>query len=43
MQSESMDFLNDTRLARPMEPDAMRPFNWLGNKVFAWLMSFLLS
>jgi hypothetical protein len=38
-----VDFVNGTRMVYPMEEGAMRPFNWLGNKVFAFLMSCLLD
>ncbi len=43
MQRESADFINGNRFARPMELGAMKPLNWLGNKVFAQLMIFLLG
>lgn len=32
-------FVNGTRLIHPMEKGAMRPLNYLGNKLFAWLLS----
>ena len=36
-------FINGSRLVYPMEKGAMRPLNYLGNKAFAWLLSFLLK
>ncbi|MBT5708102.1 MAG: glycosyltransferase family 2 protein [Verrucomicrobia bacterium] len=38
-----VDFINGTRMVCPMEMGAMRPFNWVGNKIFAFLMSCLLD
>jgi glycosyltransferase involved in cell wall biosynthesis len=38
-----VDFINGTRMVYPMEMGAMRPFNWVGNKVFASLMSYLID
>jgi glycosyltransferase involved in cell wall biosynthesis len=38
-----VDFINGTRMVYPMEIGAMRPFNWVGNKVFAYLLSYLLD
>ena len=43
MQRESADFINGNRFARSMELGAMKPLNWLGNKVFTRLISFLLG
>lgn len=37
------EFINGSRLVYPMEDQAMRSFNVLGNKLFAMLFSFLLS
>ena len=37
------DFLNGNRLVYPMEGEAMRPLNLMGNLVFAKLLSFVLS
>ncbi|MCB9720807.1 MAG: glycosyltransferase [Candidatus Omnitrophica bacterium] len=34
-------FVNGTRLVYPMEDQAMRMANLLGNKLFGWLMSFI--
>jgi len=37
------DFINGSRLKRPMESGAMRPLNKLGNHFFARLLSFALD
>ncbi|NMC28745.1 MAG: glycosyltransferase [Pelolinea sp.] len=37
------DFINGVRLVYPMEKQAMRFFNYIGNKCFSLLFSFLLS
>jgi hypothetical protein len=37
------DFINGTRLVYPMEGQAMRPLNWLGNIFFAKLLSWILE
>lgn len=37
------DFVNGTRLIYPMESQAMRFLNFLANKTFSWLFSYLLS
>lgn len=37
------DFIHGNRLMYPMEPEAMQPLNWLGNKGFAKLLSFVLD
>lgn len=37
------DFINGSRLVYPMEGEAMRPLNLLGNKFFAKALSFLLQ
>jgi hypothetical protein len=37
------DFVNGNRLLYPMEGDAMRFLNWLGNLFFARSMSFVLD
>lgn len=34
-------FVNGTRLVYPMERGAMRFFNYLGNKIFAWLIGLI--
>ncbi len=37
------DFINGVRLVYPMEKEAMRFINFLGNKFFSWAFSFLLG
>jgi SAM-dependent methyltransferase len=37
------DFINGVRLVYPMEKQAMRFINFLGNKFFSWAFSFLLG
>jgi len=37
------DFVNGTRLVYPMEGEAMRPINWLGNVFFAKALSSVLQ
>ena len=37
------EFVNGTRLIYPMENQAMRFLNFLANKCFSWLFSYLLS
>ncbi|GIV28579.1 MAG: glycosyl transferase [Bacteroidia bacterium] len=37
------DFINGTRLVYPMEKQAMRFLNYLGNHFFSWMFSFLLE
>jgi hypothetical protein len=37
------EFINGTRLVYPMEKQAMRFLNLLGNKFFAWMFSWLLG
>jgi SAM-dependent methyltransferase len=37
------DLINGSRLVYGMEPGAMRFLNMLGNKFFAWLLSFVLG
>lgn len=37
------EFINGSRLVYPMEKQAMRTFNYLGNKIFSALFSFLLG
>ncbi len=36
------DFVNGTRLVYPMEGEAMRPLNWMGNVFFAKALSWIL-
>ena len=35
------EFINGCRLVYPMEKDAMRPLNLLGNRFFGWALSYL--
>src|SRR6185503_166522 len=37
------EFINGVRLVYPMEEEAMRFFNLLGNKFFSWAFSWLLG
>jgi SAM-dependent methyltransferase len=37
------DFINGVRLVYPMDDEAMRPFNFLGNKFFSLAFSWLLQ
>lgn len=37
------DFINGCRLVYPMEKEAMRFLNYLGNKFFGWFFSYLLG
>ncbi|MBX9804924.1 MAG: glycosyltransferase [Alphaproteobacteria bacterium] len=37
------EFVNGTRLIYPMEDQAMRFFNFIANKAFSWIFSYLLS
>ncbi len=41
--SNKGDFINGVRLVYPMEKEAMRFFNLLGNKFFSWAFSYLLG
>jgi glycosyltransferase involved in cell wall biosynthesis len=43
IQSGKGDFINGVRLVYPMEKQAMRFFNYIGNKMFSWLFSYLLD
>src|ERR1700731_4567450 len=36
-------FVNGTRLVYPMETEAMRPLNFIANRVFAYLFSYLVN
>ena len=40
---QEADFINGNRFAHRMENAAMRPLNWVGNRVFAALMSLQLG
>lgn len=37
------EFINGTRLVYPMEKQAMRFLNYVGNRFFSWMFSFLLE
>jgi len=37
------EFVNCTRLIYPMEPGAMRPLNYVANRWFAYILSYLLN
>ena len=37
------EYVQGTRLIYPMEQEAMRPLNWIGNKTFAAIFSLLLG
>ncbi|VIO75408.1 Undecaprenyl-phosphate 4-deoxy-4-formamido-L-arabinose transferase [Bradyrhizobium ivorense] len=37
------EFVNGTRLVYPMEGEAMRPLNFIANRVFAYLFSYLVN
>lgn len=41
--SGQAEFVNGTRLVYPMEDKAMRPLNWIANRIFARLFSYLLN
>lgn len=43
MANGSAEFVNGVRLVYPMEGDAMRFLNLLGNKFFSWAFSWLLG
>lgn len=43
LQSGRADYVQGTRLLYPMESDAMRPMNWLGNEAFGRLLTFMLD
>ena len=43
IESGKADFVNGTRLVYPMEDEAMRPLNFLANRLFAYLFSYLVN
>jgi hypothetical protein len=43
IESGKADFVNGTRLIYPMENEAMRPLNFIANRVFAYLFSYLVN
>ncbi|MGZ3740913.1 MAG: glycosyl transferase, partial [Bdellovibrionota bacterium] len=42
-QNGAADFVNGNRLIYPMEGGAMRFLNWIGNQLFARMLSFVLD
>ena len=43
IESGKAEFVNGTRLVYPMENEAMRPLNFIANRVFAYLFSYLVN
>jgi glycosyltransferase involved in cell wall biosynthesis len=43
LRNNKGEFINGCRLVYPMEKEAMRFLNFLGNKFFGWFFSFLLG
>jgi ubiquinone/menaquinone biosynthesis C-methylase UbiE len=43
IESGKADFVNGTRLIYPMEDEAMRPLNFIANRLFAYLFSYLVN
>jgi ubiquinone/menaquinone biosynthesis C-methylase UbiE len=43
IESGKADFVNGTRLVYPMESEAMRPLNFIANRFFAYLFSYLVN
>lgn len=43
IRSEQGEFVNGTRLIYPLEDQSMRFLNFVANKAFSWIFSFLLS
>jgi ubiquinone/menaquinone biosynthesis C-methylase UbiE len=43
IESGKADFVNGTRLVYPMEEEAMRPLNFIANRLFAYLFSYLVN
>jgi ubiquinone/menaquinone biosynthesis C-methylase UbiE len=43
IESGKADFVNGTRLIYPMEDDAMRPLNFIANRFFAYMFSYLVN
>ncbi len=43
LQNNKGEFINGCRLVYPMEKEAMRFLNFLGNKFFGWFFSYLLG
>jgi SAM-dependent methyltransferase len=43
IESGKAEFVNGTRLIYPMEHEAMRPLNFIANRFFAYLFSYLVN
>src|SRR6201987_1369851 len=43
IESGKAEFVNGTRLVYPMEQEAMRPLNFVANRCFAYLFSYLVN
>src|ERR1700720_3260297 len=43
IETGKAEFVNGTRLIYPMENEAMRPLNLIGNRFFAYLFSYLVN
>jgi SAM-dependent methyltransferase len=43
IESGKAEFVNGTRLVYPMESEAMRPLNFIANRCFAYLFSYLVN
>jgi ubiquinone/menaquinone biosynthesis C-methylase UbiE len=43
IESGKAEFVNGTRLVYPMEHEAMRPLNFIANRCFAYLFSYLVN
>jgi SAM-dependent methyltransferase len=43
LESGKAEFVNGTRLIYPMENEAMRPLNFIANRCFAYLFSYLVN
>lgn len=43
IESGKAEFVNGTRLVYPMEDEAMRPLNFIANRCFAYLFSYLVN
>jgi hypothetical protein len=43
LANRSADYVQGTRLVYPMEGEAMRPLNWIGNKFFGFILSVFVG
>jgi glycosyltransferase involved in cell wall biosynthesis len=43
IETGKAEFVNGTRLVYPMEDEAMRPLNFIANRLFAYLFSYLVN